>query len=178
MKKNVIVCGVIAGLICTGWWMGVIAFSGGAHLENGMFYGFASMILAFSLIFVAIRNYRDNYNHGVVSFGKGFTIGLYITLIASTMYVVSWLIAYFYFIPDFDEKYTEHILQGMQKSGASQAAIDAKASEMAEMWKNYQNPVICALFTYMEILPVGLLISLIAALILKRKVVKQDAVVQ
>jgi hypothetical protein len=150
MKKNVIVCGIIAGLICAGWLVGVISVSDGVNLENGMFYGFASMILAFSLIFVGVKNYRDNYNNGVVSFGKAFTIGLYITLIASTMYVITWLIAYFYFIPDFDEKYTEHVIQSMQKKGESQAAIDAKAIEMGEMWKNYQNPVICALFTYME----------------------------
>jgi hypothetical protein len=66
-----------------------------------MLIGYASMLIAFSLVFVGIRNYRDKFNEGVISFGKAFKIGIMIVLIASTMYVVAWLIDYFFFIPDF-----------------------------------------------------------------------------
>jgi hypothetical protein len=178
MKKIVIVCGLISGFIVTTWFLGSMAvFGSDFNFDKGMFYGFASMIMAFSLIFVGIKNYRDNYNNGVISFGKGFQIGFLISLIASTIYVVTWLIMYFNFMQDFDEKYTEHVLSSMQKKGESPEAIDAKKTEMNEMWVLYQNPFICALFTYTEILPVGLVISLIAALILKRKTKPREEVV-
>ncbi|HYC29945.1 MAG TPA: DUF4199 domain-containing protein, partial [Chitinophagaceae bacterium] len=123
---------------------------------------------------VGIKTYRDKHNNGLISFGKAFRIGLYISLIASTMYVIGWVITYFNFIPDFDEKYTEHVLNAMREKGESQEAIERQSRDMAAMWENYQNPFFCAMITYTEILPVGLLISLIAALILKRKVARAE----
>jgi len=166
MKKNVIICGFIAGPISIS---GFFLMSSNMDFEKGMVYGYASMLLAFSLIFVGIKNYRDKYNNGLVSFGKAFRIGLYISLIASTIYVMTWLINYFYFMPDFMDKYATHVLDDLKASGATQAIIDKKTVEMAKFKVMYQNPFFNALVTYMEILPIGLLISLIAAAILKRK---------
>lgn len=57
--------------------------------ENGAFYGYASMIIAFSMIFVAIKSYRDKHLEGAITFKTAFKIGFYITLIASTMYVAT-----------------------------------------------------------------------------------------
>ncbi len=171
MKKVVIVCGLIAGLICTAWMLISIMkmYEMTGDFENGMLYGFASMILAFSLIFVGIKVFRDKYNQGQVTFGKAFLIGLYISLIASSMYVIAWMIDFHYFIPDFMDKYTAHELAKMKTDGASVADIAKKAKDMAEMAENYKNPIVRILYTYMEILPVGILISLISAVILKKK---------
>jgi len=130
------------------------------------------MLIAFSLVFVGIRNYRDKYNEGVISFGKAFKTGIMIVLIASTIYAVSWLIAYFFFIPDYLEKYTAHILDELKAGGASQVEIDKEAKEMADFTRMYQNPFFNALMTYLEILPVGLIVTLISSFILKRKTAK------
>jgi Protein of unknown function (DUF4199) len=167
MKKIVIVCGLLAGLIVSA--VMIVSIATGNSNENGMLIGYASMILAFSLVFVGIKNYRDQYNNGVISFGKAFRIGLYIVLIASTMYVVAWLIDYFFFIPDFGEKYAAQMIDKLKASGASQVEIDKQTQEMASFAKMYKNPFFNALITYAEILPVGLVITLISALILKRK---------
>jgi hypothetical protein len=169
MKKNVIVFGLISGLIVS-----VLMIIGMAWCyESGnhsMILGYASMLLAFSLIFVAVKNYRDKYNNGVISFGKAFKIGLYISFIASTMYVLAWLIDYYLFMPDFMDKYVAHEIQKTQSSGASAADIAAKVKEISYMKRMYSSFIWVVLFTYMEILPVGLIVSVIAALILKRKV--------
>src|SRR5690606_33371783 len=109
---------------------------------------------------------------GVISFGKAFKIGALIMLIASSFYVITWLIDYYVFMPDFAETYAAHTLESLKSSGASQAEIDAQSKEMASFVKMYKNPLFVILMTYMEILPVGLLITLISALILKRKVAK------
>jgi hypothetical protein len=169
MKKIVLICGLIAGGIAAGTLL-VSALVRGADkmVENGMIYGYGSMILAFSLIFVGIKNFRDKYNQGMISFGKAFRIGLLISLIASSMYVLAWMI-YSHYHPEFMEIYTNATIDQLRVSGAAQAEIDKKAAEMASWGEWYKNPILKALITYMEILPVGILISVIAALILKKK---------
>ena len=173
MKKTIIIYGVIAGIIVSV----LMLFSmhnlshceGGIDYNSSMLIGYASMLIAFSLVFVGIRNYRDKYNAGTISFGKAFKLGIMIALIASTFYVVAWLIYYFFFIPDFMEKYSAHALEELRASGASQLKIKQETQEMAEFAKMYKNPFFNAMMTYMEILPVGLIVTLISSLILKRK---------
>jgi len=101
MKKIILTCGLISGVIlCAIMIATTMACYSSGNFEGGMVLGYTVMILAFSLIFVGIRNYRDKYNSGVIAFGKAFKIGLYIALIASTMYVAVWLVEYYLFIPD------------------------------------------------------------------------------
>ncbi len=170
MKKLVLNYGIIAGLISSAW-MTFSVLAGFDHMDNamGMILGFASMILGFSFIFVAVRKYRDDYSGGSITFGKAFRIGLYISLIAATIYVISWLIDYYFFIPDFMEKYAAKALEQMKADGVPAATIEAEAADMAKFREMYKNPLFVALITYTEILPVGLIISLVCALILKRE---------
>lgn len=170
MKKIVIINGLIAGAItATLLFISLGIFHDKGNFEGGMIFGYASMLLAFSLIFVAITRYRNNYNNGVISFGKAFRIGLYITLIASTVYVAAWLIDYYVFMPDFADKYAVIMLDKLKSSGATAAEIAKQTKEMDNFKVLYKNPVMVILFTYIEILPVGLLVTLIASLVLKRK---------
>jgi Protein of unknown function (DUF4199) len=171
MKKTVIVCGLIAGFISTSMFIGLMLLGKAGHedFKNGMIYGYTLMILAFAFIFVGTKITRDKHNGGIISFGKAFRVGLYITLIASTIYVIVWLIDYYVFIPDFGEKYAAHVIKELKASGASQAVIDKQTAEMAKFSEMYKNPFFNALITYSEILPVGLLVSLISAWALKRK---------
>lgn len=171
MKKNVLVFGLIAGTIVSAVMLGTMAIMGTEQMmEGGMVLGYASMVVAFSFVFVGIRNFRNHYNEGVISFGKAFHIGLYISLIASTMYVVSWLINYYGFNPDFMEKYTAHVLNAAKAAGATASDLAKQTAEMDKYKEMYKNPAFVVLLTYAEILPVGLLISLVSAFALKRKV--------
>ena len=60
------------------------------HFDYGMYWGFASQIIALSFIFIGIRQYRNNYGEGKITFGKAFSVGILITLIASVFYVLTW----------------------------------------------------------------------------------------
>lgn len=166
MKKNILLYGIIGGFVSlTGFLL-----MGCTEEAWGMVAGFASMILAFSLIFVAVKNYRDKENGGVITFGKAMQIGLLITLVTSTVYVVVWLIDYAYFNPDFLEKYHAATIKSLEKSGATASEIKAKTAEMKEFATMYDSNIFYrAAITYTEILPVGIIISVISALILKRK---------
>lgn len=169
MRKNVWLYGVIAGIILAFGIFISFVYSDHIDFDKGMYFGYAMMLLAFSLIFVGVKNYRDKYNNGVISFGKAFQIGLFITLIASSFYVISWLIDYYYFIPDFADKYAAHTLEKLKASGVSAAEISRQAAAMESFKTMYKNPFFNILLTYSEILPVGLLLSLVSALVLKKK---------
>jgi hypothetical protein len=173
MKKNIIVYGLIAGVVVSVFMLfsvnSINHREGNFDYDRSLIIGYASMLIAFSLVFVGIRNYRNKYNNGIISFGRAFKIGILIVLLASTVYVVAWLIDYFFFIPDFMEKYSAHMLEKLKASGASPIEIDKQAKEMESFGRMYKNPFFNAMMTYVEILPVGLIVTLISSLILKRK---------
>lgn len=170
MKKNILRYGLMSG-ICVALFMSFsIAYCYSKNsFEGSMLLGYTAMLLSLSLIFVGVKNYRDKHNGGIISFGSAFLMALYMALIASTLYVVGWMIAYYNFFPDFMDK-----LEAYQLSSAkvSQMAPDEVAGVRAQIktfkeW--YATPIGVAGATYMEILPIGLVVSLITALILKRK---------
>lgn len=170
MKKNVMVFGLIAGVIVSVLMvLSMMRCYNDPNLEHSMLIGYASMLLAFSFIFVGIKNYRDKYNDGLITFGKAFKIGALISLIASTIYVVVWLVDYYLFMPDFMDKYVAQALREVKTNGASSLELAKLSKELAFSQEMYKNPVMVVLSTYMEILPVGLLTSLVAALILRKK---------
>lgn len=179
MKKVVLVFGIISGIISSVLMaasMASLNASGGCS-ENGMLIGYASMLLAFSLIFVAVKTFRDKHNAGIISFKTAFLIGLYISLITSTMYVITWAIEFHFFMPDFMDRYAAAAVEAARAAGKSEKEIAKKAAEMATMTKDYANPIFFSMYTYLEILPVGILVSLICAAILKRKEQKPGAAV-
>ena len=170
MKRNVWVFGLISGTLISLFMVSTMAMVyNSGQMGGSMLVGFAAMILALSFIFVAVKNYRDKYNSGVISFGKAFQIGLLISLIASTMYTLSWAIEYHMFLPNWMDKFSEHAIRTLENSGAGAAAISAKTLEIQKMREAYQNPVMFVLYTFIEIFPVGLIVSLIAATLLMKK---------
>ena len=170
MKKIVWTYGLIAGAIVSALMGASVAYcTSNPNFKHSYAIGYATMLLAFTMIFMGIKTYRDKYNGGVVSFGKAFRVGLYIALISSTIYVAAWAIEYNLLYPDFMQKYSATVVNDLKAAGTTQATIDTKVKEMAKMAEWYKNPVFFVLLTYAEILPLGLVVSLICALILKRK---------
>ena len=131
--------------------------------EVSMFFGFAGMLLAFIFVVLGIKQQRD-VNNGFISFGKAFLTGFWITLIISTIYVLVWLVILYNFFPNFAEHYTD-----MAIAKASPDEVVKVTEEMNSFKEMYKNPIWVILFTYMEILPLGIVFSLVSALILKKK---------
>jgi hypothetical protein len=172
MRRTIFICGLIGGLISVGWFVvGEQLLSTHMSMDARLYLGYATMILGFSVIFVAVKNSRDN-NGGIITFGKALSIGLLITLIASTVYVVVWMIDFKWFIPDYFDQYESQILAEMKAHGATGAELKAKTAEINSAAEMYKNPLFNALFTYMEIAPVGLVISIMAGLIMKKRPVE------
>lgn len=173
MKKNVLVYGTIGGAITALWVLiAMILFSHELDMNLGMILGYTSMLIANIFLVVGVKNYRDKYNGGVITFGKAFKVGILIALLASTIYVVTWLIYYYSTGSGFMEQYAESMHRQLVESGASIAEIAKQDKEMKEFMVMYQNPLFNAAMTYMEILPMGILFTLITAIVMKRKVPK------
>lgn len=170
MRNIIIKYGVIAGIIATLFMItSTLLHYDNPNFKNGEIIGYSGMLIAFIFIFVATKKYRDQQNNGAISFGQAFKIGLFITLIASTFYVVTWLIEFYFFMPDFMDKFITAALENAKAQGSSATEIAATAKEM-EMYRAwYKNPLIVIFMSYMEIIPVGLFLTLVSSLVLKRK---------
>jgi hypothetical protein len=171
MKKQVLKFGLICGAILGGMTavMVPLCMNGTASFDNAEIFGYTIQVLAFLLVFFAIRSYRENPGGGAITFGKAFQVGILVTLVAAAVYVVSWEIVYYNFVPDFGDKYAAHMLEKMRSSGKSAEAIAKATQEMAKFKELYRNPLINAGMTLMEVLPMGLLVTLVSSAILRRK---------
>lgn len=179
MRKSVLVFGSISGIISAIWICVAMNFLDHCNPENmatGMLLGYASMLVANIFLFIGVRNYRDKFNNGVITFGKALGVGLLIALVAATFYVVSWEIYYFGTDSNFLDLFREAQLKQWKASGMSEAQIALELKHFNEFAKNYQNPLFNSAITYMEILPMGVLCALITALIVRRKNKKQPNV--
>lgn len=163
--------GILAGIIlAVVMAVSMVIYFNNPDIEHSAVIGYTSMLVAFSMMYIGIRNYRDKANGGVITFLKALQIGALIALIGATFYVVTWLVIYYGFIPDFFDQYIALCLHQAQLAGASAAEIAAQTKEMAEFREMYQNPFFVVLFTYFEVLPLGLVVALLSAVILRRKV--------
>lgn len=170
MKKYVLQYGLIGGIIVS-IFMSVNMFwlEGSEDMQWGEVIGYAGILIALSSIFFGIRKYRDDRLQGKISFGKAFLCGLYIALIASTLYVLCWMFLSAFFFPDFGTEYFNQQIEQLQNSGLPKAEIQSEKQSMMQMMEYYENPIFKFFITYIEILPLGILISLISAGILRKK---------
>ena len=173
MKKTVLTFGLLSGLVVSAMMILTMPFIDQIGLDRGMVVGYASMLAAFLLVYFGIRTYRDTVAGGTISFGRAFTVGALIALIASVCYTVTWQVYYFGFDSDFTEKYTALTLESARANGASPAELEQKAAEMKKFAEMYQNPLINAAYTLIEPLPLGLVVALVSAGVLSRR--RRDA---
>jgi len=171
MKKTVLTFGLIGGAIMATMMFATMPFMDKIGFNKGEIIGYTTMIVAFMLVFFGIRSYRENVNGGHITFGRAFAVGILITLVACVCYVVAWEIIYFKFLPEFVDKYASYMVEKVKASGASQQVIDAKLQEMKSFKAMYDNPFINAAITFTEPFPIGLIVTLISAAILRKKTI-------
>jgi uncharacterized protein DUF4199 len=169
MKRIVLIFGLISGALMALFMFATMPFLDKIGFDRGYIVGYTGMVLAFMLIFFGIRSYRENVGGGVITFGRAFAVGILIAVISSICYVIAWQILYHTLMPDFFEKFSAHVIEKTRASGASAQAIQAKIQEMEQAKRLYSNPVLHVAFTFLEPFPVGLIITVISAAILRKK---------
>lgn len=170
MKKIVLTFGLISGAIAAVLMIATMPYADQlGHSGKAYILGYATIVLSALLIFFGVRSYRENVASGGLTFGKAFTVGILIALVSSACYVAAWEVVQRISYPDFADKYAAQMIDQAKKSGGGQAAID-KATEQAEQFKKmYANPFMNAALTFLEPFPVGLVVTLLSAAILRKK---------
>ena len=164
MRKTVLVYGILSGGITIATICGTIAVWG-AH---DVWIGYLVMVVGLSAMFFGVKSYRDNTLGGVIKFKTAFIVGLLITLVASAVYVAGWEAYLVVSNDDFMERYTASHIEKLKAEGVSGEQLEKQVAEM-DYWKEmYKNPLIRAAMTFMEIFPVGLIIALLTAAILRK----------
>lgn len=169
MKKTVITFGVISGVISSVLMVCTIPFFHRIGFDTALILGYTSIVLSFLLVYFGIRSYRDNVADGHISFGKAFGVGICITLISCAFYVGTWEILSHTVLRDFMDTYAAEMISKAQASGASAQAVQAKINEMQQMKTMLANPFLNVLMTFIEPFPIGLLITLLSAAVLRKK---------
>jgi hypothetical protein len=169
MKKTVVRFGLISGLMISVLMGGSLLIADKIGLGHSMVLGYTMMVASFLLIYFGIRSYRDNDLGGQINFGRAFACGILIALITTTCYVAMWEVLYFQFMPHFMDVYFAAQIHKVQTSGLDAATTAARVAAIRNSQQSYQNPLINMAYTFMEPLPVGLIITLISAGILRRK---------
>ena len=167
MLRIVLIYGVIGGIIvAVPMLITMSATTEGQIPENSALYGYLSMLLAFTMVFVGIKHYRDKVLGGVIRFLPALGVGLGISAVASLFWVVGWeftLASGF----DFGSAYMESVVAAAQARGAPAAEIEQIRAETTEFLSMYANPLFRLPITFVEMFPIGALISLISAAMLR-----------
>ena len=169
MKKIVLTFGLISGVMISVLMDGSILISSNTGSAHSMALGYTMMVASFLLVYFGIRSYRDNILSGEISFGRALACGLLITAISCACYVVTWEIVYFTLIPHFMDSYFAAQVHHVQASALDPATKDAKILAINHSQQLYQNPLINMAYTLIEPLPVGVIITLVSAALLRRK---------
>lgn len=169
MKRVVLTFGLLAGAVLSVMMVITGAMGDRIDFDKGEVIGYTTMIAAFLMVYFGVRSYRDNVLGGTIGFGRALAVGLMITGIASACYVATWQVVSRKMMPDFAEKYMAHQLEKRRAEGATEAQLAAEAREMAKFWEMYENPFVNVAITFLEPLPVGLLMTLVSAGVLSRR---------
>jgi hypothetical protein len=175
MKKHILIFGLISGAISSLMMVATVPFADRIGFDKGAVIGYTAIVLSFLLVFFGIRSYRDNVGNGQITFTKGFAVGIAITVISCICYVVTWEVLYFHFLPGFMDKYGAYMIEKLKASGAGPAAIQAQLQQIEKYKEMYDNPLLNAAMTFIEPFPIGLVITLISAAVLRRKPQSQPA---
>lgn len=166
MKKTVLTYGLISGVIAAALMLAHVPFMDGG--SKALVIGYAGIVVSMLFIFFGVRSYREKVGNGKLSFGRGFAVGILIALISAGCYVAAWEVVYFS-SPGIADHIFDKQVEELKASGAPQAKVDEAAREIESFRKLYANPLVNIAFTFIEPFPVGLLIALISAAILRRE---------
>ena len=165
--KYALTYGLLSGLVIIVTMITGIVLSGHESFFSSEWFGYLVMLVALTFIFVGVKRYRDVERGGVIRFGAAFAMGLGIAAAAGVAYVAVWEVYLAMTDYKFMDEYIAGIVRARQAAGISGAALTQEIAKLESMRTSYANPLFRIPMTFLEIFPVGLLVSLVSALLLR-----------
>jgi len=165
--KYALTYGLLSGLVIIVTMITGIALTDRESFFSSEWFGYLVMLVALTFIFVGVKRYRDVERGGVIKFWAAFAMGLAIAAAAGVAYVAVWEVYLAMTDYKFMDEYIAGILRARQAAGVSGAALAEEMAKLESMRTSYANPLFRISMTFLEIFPVGLLVSLVSAALLR-----------
>ena len=159
--------GLLSGFVIIVTMITGIVLSDQKSFFSSEWFGYLVMLVALTFIFVGVKRYRDVERGGVIKFWAAFAMGLAIAAAAGVAYVGVWEVYLAMTDYKFMDDYIAGVMRSRQAAGLSAAALAEETAKLESMRASYGNPLFRLPMTFLEIFPVGLLVSLVSALLLR-----------
>ncbi len=169
MKRSVLTFGLLSGIASAVMMLATVPFLDRIGFDNGVVFGYTAIVASFLFVFFGIKSYRDKELGGSITFGRALAAGLLMTVISSACYVITWEFVYYKLTPDFSQKYSAYAIEKARAAGASAEEVAKTERQMAELTAMLDQPLMNAAFSFIEPFPVGVLMTLVSAAVLKRR---------
>jgi hypothetical protein len=157
--------GTLGGLVAiAGMLLGIVVLP--EHGGSSLFYGYLVLFLAMSLIFFGVKRYRDTEGGGVIKFFPALMLGLAIAVVGGIIYVLAWEVYLAATQYAFVDGYANAMIEAAKAKGDAHG-LEVTVKEMAAFKQSYANPLFRMPMTFLEIFPVGLVVAIVSAAILR-----------
>jgi hypothetical protein len=167
MIRVILIYGAIAGLIVAVPMVWSMSTMTEAPPGNAAFYGYLTMILGLTAVFVGIKQHRDKAQGGVIRFFPALLIGLGISAVASLFWAIGWEISLALSGFDFAAAYSQAMLDAARAGGASEAELQQVVADSESFTRMYANPLFRIPISFVEMFPIGVVFSLLSAALLR-----------
>ena len=165
--KYALIYGLLSGSVVAATITAGLILGGTDGFTHSLWFGYTVMFVALSFIFFGVKRYRDVERGGVIRFLPAWGMGLAIAVVAGIAYVTIWEIYLASTNYRFMDEYIAGIARARQEAGVAADAIAREMAEMNSMRELYNNPFLRVGITFLEIFPVGLIVSLVSAALLR-----------
>ena len=166
--KYALVYGFLSGLIvtvvmCTGF----LLAPGHDNIIHTLWFGYLIMLVASTLIFVGTKRHRDVERGGVIKFLPALGLGIGTACIAGFIYAAGWeayLAATNY---TFMDEYVSSVRHAREAAGVTGPALAQEMADLESLRVLYRNPLFRIPIPFVEFFPVGFLVALVSAALLR-----------
>ena len=169
MKKTALTFGLLSGAVMVATMAAAIPFIMATELGKADVIGYSSIVLSALVLFFGIRSHREHAGQGRLTFSRGFAVGVLISLVSWVCYATAFHVMYFNVVPEFGDKFAACMVERARIDGATQQQLDETARRAGSLKQMYDNPITNAALTFATTFPIGVVMSVVAAAILKRK---------
>jgi hypothetical protein len=134
-------------------------------LTFNQYQGYALYIVEAVVLYILIKSYRDNFNHGYITYGQAVGAGVVTNIYAGILSAIFVYILYAIIDPGLMTKQLAFAEETMVKQGLPQASIDAAL----KIQKKILKPEILAPISIFGSVLYGTILSLIVAIFVRKE---------